>query len=206
MVLWRVIVCTGRILMFPFFLLPRGILGRKIILCHIITSPLPLPTVYPSFTGLFIMLSHDAGFCCVVSPLPPPFLSLHKFLLQKQSLERFLISEILGVSWIASAFNRMLARNWVNANGVLEEEVLLQVYLHRYLRHWQEESIIHYCDRGVFLYWKKEGSYGVWGDSACFGHFLQTVIDLSKLLWLSRQGHLSYWGCKVHLETIRSDT
>lgn len=155
MALWRVIVCTGGILMFSCFLLPRGISGRKIILCHIITSPLPLPTVHPSFTGLFIMLSHDAEFFCAVSPLPP-FLSLHKFLLQRQSLERFLISQIFGVSWIASAFNRMLARNWVNANGMLEEEVLLQVYPHRYLRHWQEEFIIHYFDRGMILYWKKE--------------------------------------------------
>lgn len=155
MVFWRVIVFTGRILMFSCFLHPWGILGREIILCHIITCPLTVPTVHSSFTGLFIMPSRDAGLFCAVSPLPP-FLSLHKFLLQKQSLGRFLISEIFRVSWIASAFNRMLARNWVNANGVLEEEVLLQVYPHRYLRIWQEESIIHYFDRGIFLYWKKE--------------------------------------------------
>lgn len=43
----------------------------------------------------------------------------------------------------------------MNASGVLEEEVLLQVYPHGHLRHAYKKSLSHCRDRDIFLYSKK---------------------------------------------------
>lgn len=188
-----------------FFLPPsRGILRRKIILCPIIGSFLPLAMVPPSFASLFAGLSCGARVCSSPSALPP--VSPHRMFCcgsrasgGSRRRESLLCPNKLCVSQDTS---QELRGCW----WVLEEGVLLRVYPRRSPRHRGEvfNSLLRQRRRPL-----AKGRGGCWGavGSGCFppfAHFLPLVPGVSGFSCCpGRAVHPT--GCAVQLETGRSD-